>query len=46
MFTSGAAPCPKQPRTFTSYGKAEVRPGRKMGHINYLYPLSEDGHHG
>lgn len=28
------------------YGKAEVRPGRKMGHINYLYPLSEDGHHG
>jgi 5-(carboxyamino)imidazole ribonucleotide synthase len=28
------------------YGKAEVRPGRKMGHINYLYPLSDDGHHG
>ncbi|WP_404378658.1 5-(carboxyamino)imidazole ribonucleotide synthase [Caenispirillum salinarum] len=28
------------------YGKAEVRAGRKMGHINYLYPLSEDGHHG
>lgn len=28
------------------YGKAEVRPGRKMGHINYLFPLSEDGHHG
>lgn len=28
------------------YGKRDVRPGRKMGHINYLYPLSEDGHHG
>ncbi len=28
------------------YGKAETRPGRKMGHINYLLPLSDDGHHG
>lgn len=28
------------------YGKAETRAGRKMGHINYLLPLSDDGHHG
>ena len=21
------------------YGKSEVRPGRKMGHVNRLYPL-------
>jgi 5-(carboxyamino)imidazole ribonucleotide synthase len=23
------------------YGKAEARPGRKMGHVNRLFPISQ-----